>query len=427
MEQHPDLVAVDAGSSDPGPYYLGAGVSFTSREAVKRDLEIILPVVVDAEIPFVIGSAGGAGAKPHLDWTLAIIDEVAAEQELSFRLAAIAADIAANDVLSALDDGRVAPLGPVPQLTAEETRASTRIVAQMGGEPVQAALRAGAQVVVCGRCYDPVAFAAPAVMQGFDAGLAYHMGKILECAAIAATPGSGSDCVLGTLEEDSFVLESMNPERVFTRTSTAAHTLYEKSDPHLLPGPGGAIDLRETTFEEVDGGRVRVSGTKHVPAPPAVKLEGVRPAGFRTTCIAGVRDPVLIDRIDSVLEAVRELAKKNGVLAEDRDRLHFHVYGRDAVMGEREPQRNAPAHELGIVIDAVAPAQERAHALCGFARSTLLHYGYPGRISTAGNLALLYSPSDIDCGRVYRFNVHHLMAVEDPAALFPIEYAEVGR
>ena len=33
------VVAVDAGSSDPGPCYLGAGASFTSREAVKRDLE----------------------------------------------------------------------------------------------------------------------------------------------------------------------------------------------------------------------------------------------------------------------------------------------------------------------------------------------------------------------------------------------------
>jgi hypothetical protein len=375
----------------------------------------------------VIGSAGGAGARPHLDWTLEIIDEIGAEQALSFRLAAIAADIAANDVLNALNDGRIEPLGPVPELTAEEIRASTRIVAQMGAEPVGAALRGGAQVVVCGRCYDPVAFAAPAIVQGFDPGPAYHMGKILECAAIAATPGSGSDCVMGTLEEDSFVLESLNPERVFTRTSTAAHTLYEKSDPYLLPGPGGAIDLRETTFEEADGGRVRVSGTKYVPAPPAVKLEGVRPAGFRTTCIAGVRDPVLIGQIDPVLEAVRRMASKKGVLGDADDQLHFHVYGRDAVMGEREPQRNAPAHELGIVIDAVAATQERAHDLCGFARSTLLHYGYPGRISTAGNLALLYSPSDIDCGQVYRFNIHHLMAVEDPAALFPVEIPEVGR
>ena len=30
-EEQPDAIAVDAGSTDPGPYYLGAGVSFTNR------------------------------------------------------------------------------------------------------------------------------------------------------------------------------------------------------------------------------------------------------------------------------------------------------------------------------------------------------------------------------------------------------------
>ena len=36
VERRPDCIAVDAGSTDPGPYYLGAGKSFTSRAAVKR-------------------------------------------------------------------------------------------------------------------------------------------------------------------------------------------------------------------------------------------------------------------------------------------------------------------------------------------------------------------------------------------------------
>ena len=38
MKRKPDVIAVDAGSTDPGPYYLGAGKSFTNRGAVKRDL-----------------------------------------------------------------------------------------------------------------------------------------------------------------------------------------------------------------------------------------------------------------------------------------------------------------------------------------------------------------------------------------------------
>ncbi|HNW36136.1 MAG TPA: 3-methylaspartate ammonia-lyase, partial [Candidatus Ozemobacteraceae bacterium] len=68
MERKPHLIGVDAGSTDPGPYYLGAGKSFTNRAFVKRDLTYMLTAGVEAGIPVVIGSAGGSGAKPHLDW-----------------------------------------------------------------------------------------------------------------------------------------------------------------------------------------------------------------------------------------------------------------------------------------------------------------------------------------------------------------------
>ncbi len=118
-------------------------------------------------------------------------------------MAVIYADVAKAEVLRALEQGRVSPLHPAPEITAEDVENSVRIVAQMGAEPVFKALEAGLQIVLCGRCYDPVPFAAPAIRQGFDPGLAYHLGKILECAAIAATPGSGRDCVMGTLYQGS--------------------------------------------------------------------------------------------------------------------------------------------------------------------------------------------------------------------------------
>ena len=61
MKRNPHVIAVDAGSTDPGPYYLGAGVSFTDRDAVKRDLEIMIKAGVQQNIPVCIGSAGGSG------------------------------------------------------------------------------------------------------------------------------------------------------------------------------------------------------------------------------------------------------------------------------------------------------------------------------------------------------------------------------
>ena len=65
LDSELDFVGVDGGSTDPGPYYLGSGKGFVKRLQVKRDLELILPVIKAKKIPLIIGSAGGCGARPH--------------------------------------------------------------------------------------------------------------------------------------------------------------------------------------------------------------------------------------------------------------------------------------------------------------------------------------------------------------------------
>jgi hypothetical protein len=414
MRRNPHLIAVDAGSTDPGPYYLGAGKSFTNRDAVKRDLRFMLKAGIARGIPVVIGTAGGCGARPHVDWCEAIIREIAREEKLKFRMTVVYADVDKRRVRAHLRKGEIVPLACVPPLDEPTLDASINIVAQMGVEPLLQALDTGCDVVLAGRCYDPAVFAAPAIRRGFDPGLALHMGKILECAAIAATPGSGADCALGVLKKDSFILETLNPKRAFTKASTAAHTLYEKSDPYHLPGPGGSIDLTKCTFTELPGGRVEVRGSRHIDSDPYyVKLEGVRRAGFRTISVAGTRDPIMIASIDSILEAV-EAQVRDILKAEKIDgRVQFHVYGRDGVMGTLEPDPTVRGHELGLIIEAVAPTERESESLCSLTRSTLLHYGYPGRISTAGNLAFPFSPSDVKMGEVFEFSIYHLMPVKD--------------
>lgn len=423
----PDLIAVDAGSTDPGPYYLGAGVSFTDRRAVQRDLAAMLRSGVALGIPVIVGSAGGSGARPHLDWNRRIIEEIAAEEGLHFRLAVIPADIDREWLLAQLAAGRVSPCGPAGELTAESVRESAHLVAQMGVEPFLAALDQGAQVILAGRAYDPACFAATAVRAGYDWGVALHLGKILECAAIAATPGSGSDCMFGWLRRDHFLIEPTGANRRCTTTSVAAHTLYEKSDPYHLPGPGGTIDLTGCEFAQVTERRVKVSGSRFVRSDRyRLKVEGARRTGFRTVSIAGARDPVFLARLDEILDGVRvRVADNFADLPAGSYRLLFRAYGRDGVMAELEPTPQIGGHEVGLVIEAVAGTQELANTICAFARSTMLHYGYEGRISTAGNLAFPYSPSDFKAGEVYEFSVYHLVEVDDPAALFPVELVEL--
>ena len=303
----PDVIAVDAGSTDPGPFYLGSGKSFVPRKAVKRDLGFLLRAARALRVPLLIGSAGGSGARPHLDWCREILLEAAAEEGLSFRMAVIAADVPKQYLDDALRQGRVKPLGPEPDLTAEAIQGSTYLVAQMGVAPLIGALDGGADVVLAGRCYDPAVFAALPIRSGCREGLALHLGKILECAAIAATPGSGSDCMIGILEADRFLVEPAGLGRLATTASVAAHTLYEKSNPYLLPGPGGSLDLRETTFEQVSERRVAVSGTRYRSDDAcSVKVEGARLTGYRVVSIAGAHDPSFISALDTVLDGVRE-------------------------------------------------------------------------------------------------------------------------
>jgi hypothetical protein len=262
-------------------------------------------------------------------------------------------------------------------------------------------------------------------MLGYDEGLALHMGKILECAAIAATPGSGADCALGILKKDSFILEALSPKRKFTCESAAAHTLYEKSDPYHLPGPGGSINLENCSFTDIGDGRVEVKGSRFEPTPKyLIKLEGSRPIGYRSISIAGTRDPIMIAGIDQILAEVKQQLQE---MSPDKDRgeqLFFHVYGKNGVMGPLEPDTKSVSHELCIVIEALCPTQEQADTLCSVARSTLLHYGYAGRISTAGNLAFPFSPSDIKMGQVYEFSIYHLLD-PDGEKLFNAKIEEI--
>lgn len=418
MKLKPDCIAVDAGSTDPGPYYLGAGVSFTDYYAVKRDLGIMIQAGIEHHVPVLVGTAGGSGAKPHLDWTIQIVKEIAQENNLHFKMAIIEADIDKEVLYKAVDEGKIKPLHPAPECTKDDIKDSTYIVGQMGVEPFIEALKLDVDVIIAGRAYDPTVFAALPILRGFDPGLALHCGKILECAAIASTPGSGSDCMFGTIYEDSFVLETLNPIRKCTTLSVSAHTLYEKTNPYILPGPGGTIDLHNTSFTQLNENQVEVKGSVYIPSNPyTIKLEAAKCVGYRTVSIAGVRDSIFIREIDSIIQGVEQRVKDNFKNLKDYH-LNFKIYGKNGVMGDLEPIKEIHTHELCIVIDAVAQTQEVANTICSFARSTMLHYGYEGRIATAGNLAFPYSPSDFKVGPVYNFSLYHLIEVSDPVNMF---------
>ena len=184
--------------------------------------------------------------------------------------------------------------------------------------------------------------------------------------------------------------------------------------------------MHETKFEQLSDTQVKVSGTKFIPTEEYfVKLEGVRRVGYRTMSPAATHDPVMISQIDTIVEKVRERVEDNFRNTGMKNfYLDFKIYGKKGVMNMFPSTPDSTSDELLIIIEAVAPTQEEANTICGFARSTMLHYGYEGRISTAGNLAFPFSPSDCKMGAVYEFNVYHLMRIEDQCEPFPTTIIE---
>lgn len=428
MAHNPDAIVVDAGSTDAGPHKLGAGTAIVSKQACKKDLEIIITEGIQAGIPIIIGSAGGSGAKVHVEWTQSIIMEILQEHDFGgIKVATIWADIPHEVVGAKLDAGQCEPLGlTVAPLTKERLEATTRIVAQMGHEPIMAALEANAHITICGRAYDPSPFAAVAMHHGYDTALAYHLGKILECAALSAEPGTTKDCMLGILKKDSFIVKPLNDIRKCTAVSVAAHTFYEKDHPYILHGPGMVLDLEQCVFTELGDGSVEVRGSRISETPVyKIKLEGAMKVACRTFVVAGVRDPLLIERIEEVEELVKQqVYEYYSEIPREDYKINFINYGLNGVLGELEPEQK-PAHELGVVFEVVAKTQELANTVCSSVRSTFLHYGYEGRKSTAGNLAFPFAPSDVPFGDVYEFSVYHLMEVSDGLEMFQNEYVEV--
>jgi Domain of unknown function (DUF4387) len=89
MRRQPHFIGCDCGSTDPGPYPLGAGTTAFPRVALKRDLRLMLLAARQAGIPLLLASAGTAGGVPHVAIVKDILSEIAAEEGLSFPLALI--------------------------------------------------------------------------------------------------------------------------------------------------------------------------------------------------------------------------------------------------------------------------------------------------------------------------------------------------
>jgi hypothetical protein len=424
MEMNPDAIIMDGGSTDPGPYLLGTGATVVKSRGYYNDLGLVLKYVGDKKIPIIVSSAGGAGSGSQVDFVTKVVQDLCRQMNLKKKIVKVYGDIEKEEVRRKWKAGKVEPCSSAPELTERDIDTSEHIVAQMGMEPILKALKENpdADVFICGRAYDPSPYAAYCAYKGIkDSGIYWHMGKIMECGGFCCEHKTA--ILMATVRDDSFDLEPPEKNNRCTILSVASHTMYEKSRPDLLPGPGGVLDLNSATYEQISDKAVRVRGGKFIPSEHyQVKVEGASIEGYRSCWIGGVRDPILISQIDQLLGFVRSFLQPNyPELRDGTAKLFFHIYGKNAVMGPNEPNKDFVPNEIGILAEAVAPTQELADAICANSRVACLHGPYKGQLATGGNIAFPLTPMDMKLGPVCRFSIYHLMQVDDPTALFPYE------
>jgi hypothetical protein len=323
-------------------------------------------------------------------------------------------------VKRAIRQGKVKPLGAISELTEADVDASTHIVGQMGVEAFQRALNAGADVVIAGRACDTAVYAAIPGMLGYALGPAMHMAKIVECASLCTTPG-GRDALLGTLDGDHFTIDSMNPMRNASPMSVAAHSLYEQGDPYRVYEPEGTLHLDTAKYEQLDAHRCRVSGARWEPAKQfTVKIEGAAKVGERALMLAGCADPRAIAAMKEILPAVektvRELTAKT---VREKFDVYHRIYGIDGVFNWGAPPAVMP-REVFVMVEIIAETAEAAKSVATVFKQFTLHHGFPGRISTGGNLAFPFTPPEVVTGPAYRFSAYHVMQTDDLPGLFPV-------
>ncbi len=428
LAENPDAVCADSGSCDIGPAPLGSDESASLEKWQRHDIALMLSGSRKINAPMIIGSASDTGTNRGVDNYVRYIKDAAAEQgQPGFKLASIRSNIDHDFLLRQLNNGAaITGLGNMPDLTVEDLERTDNFVAVMGVEPIMAALCSDADAIITSRTSDCCIFAAFGLFKGFAPEFSYYLGKVLECSSFCAEPYMGKESVIGTIDPPSIYVKAMHPRQRCTPASVAGHAMYERVNPFTESFAGGSIDMSECSYSQFDEKTTRITGMKYCPSERyCVKLEGAGKVGERAYSIIGIRDPETIARIDDAIKWARDKTASLYGKPDDKYQLFYHVYGKNAVMGEFETVNVPRSHELGVVVEAVADTRDEAIAIATMGARGVF-YARLNNKGSAGAVAFL-TETAIYAGPVYEWTMNHIMEIDSPTAYFPVTCEEVGR
>ncbi len=424
----PDIIAIDGGSTDSGPAYLGTGTSKYARSSTKVEWKGLMEARAKAGVPLVIGTAGTCGTDSTVEWMLSITREIAEELGQKVKVATLRSSQNPEHMAEAFAQDRITPLPNAPVVDAETFAACTNIVALAGAEQVATALNTGADIIIAGRTTDAGIIAALPIMNGCPAGPAWHGAKIGECGALCATnPQSG--VILIDFNEAGFTVTPTADGALASPHTVSAHMLYENSDPFILLEPGGHLDVREAEYTAVDERSVRVTGSRWVETESyRVKLEGARKVGYQCVLLSLLRDQWYVENAsawaEDIVEKYRTKAEARLGLRPEDFTIEIRLIGQNATFGVLE-NRAEKAVEVGALGIVTAPSEALATELGKMLNPYLLHHPLTQE-EEQPTFAFPFSPAEMNRGAIYEFCLNHVLELGSPMEAFRLEVHNVG-
>ena len=426
VKNNPDIISIDGGSTDSGPYSLGSGTSKYSRAAIKAEWKSLMIAREKANVPLVIGSCGTCGTNGMVDWMENITIELAEELNQNIKIAKLYCQQEKNFIKKNFQLSKIFPLNPAPMLNDQLIEEMTNIVALAGAEQIQECINTGAEIILAGRTTDTAIISALPLMKGANPGSCWHGAKVAECGALCTTnPTSG--VVMVEFDKTGFTVEPMSKNASCTSETVAAHMLYENADPYILHEPGGYMDVTYSNYYNIDNKKVRVEGAKwHASKQYSVKLEGAKIAGYQASLLVLLRDKNYVENVKKWTDKLSKFLKKeiNERMSIDTSEysLEFRHIGLNSTLGELEKNIRSPV-EVGVLC-LITSKNQISTEIAKLINPFLLHFP----LSSSEELptfAFPFSPVHSDRGCVYEFALNHILELDNPMDAFQIKMSEV--
>jgi len=426
MTMNPDVIAIDAGSTDSGPAYLANAMCKTSRNVLKADLEIAVSGSREGNIPIFIGSCGTCGSDNGVNEIAEIVEEILKEHAWSAKIAKVYSEQDREAMKKKFREGKIHALEGAPGISEKTFDECEHIVALMGAEPFIEAYQNGADIVLCGRATDTAIIAALPLMMGCNEAAAWHGAKTVECGSQCCDTEEGMGVFL-EVDEEGFYVRPLNPAAHCTPYTISAHLLYENVDPFCLIEPSGRILTKDAVYTQYDDVTTYVTGTKFEHAKQYThKIEGAGITGYQNISLVGCADADLLadpqEWIDNITAYARKRLTKAQFKSEDYD-LNFKAYGYNGVLPGPVPKDFKP-REILMLLTVTAKTQLIANQIAKSMQPLLLHFPANWNLQLP-SFAFPFSPADCDRGPSYEFKLHHVVDVADPLELIRFEYIDV--